>query len=187
MIEDLYVTNKICECDDGKPRSRKFETVDKLIVHRIGESLGSTGAQIAEAFRDTSRWAAGSYTGGQMPYHFVIRECGTVDQCLTLGDHAPHARRWNASGLAVAVIGDFRSIAPTPEQWDALKSFCGLWTLYGLKVYGHDELPGGSKDPSKACPGKMLNMNSLRIEAAAVAAELARDAIRLAGVSFQRG
>ena len=179
------INNIITRCDDGKPRSRKFETVDKLIIHRIGESLGTTGEEIAEAFRDTSKWAAGSYTGGEMPYHFIIRKDGTIDQCLTLGDHAPHARRWNASGLAVALIGDFRKHAPTPEQWDALKRFCGLWVLYGLKLYGHTELPGGSKDPSKSCPGNMLDMDELRREAEAHAAELARTAVEWAGVSFE--
>ncbi len=181
----MKIENVINQCDDGKPRSRKFETVDKLIVHRIGESLGTTGEEIAEAFRNTSKWAAGSYTGGEIPYHFIVRTDGTIDQCLTLGDHAPHARRWNASGLAVALIGDFRSIAPTPEQWDALTRFCGLWVLYGLKLYGHDELPGGSKDPSKACPGVMLNMDTLRIEAEATAAEYAKTAVEWSGVSFE--
>ena len=171
----MHIRNKIDICDDGKPRSRKFEHVDKLIIHRIGDTLGETGVEIA----------AGSYTGGNMPYHFVIRKTGVIDQCLTLGDNAPHARRWNASGLAVAVVGDFRVHEPTLAQREALKAFCGLWLLYGLEVVGHDELPGASKDKNKQCPGHKLEMNQLRHDAAAYAAQHARQCVEACGIDFR--
>ena len=181
----MHIRNKIDICDDGKPRSRKFDHVDKLIVHRIGDSLGETGVEIAAAFRDESTYAAGSYTGGNMPYHFVIRKTGVIDQCLTLSDHAPHARRWNASGLAVAVVGDFRVHEPAPAQVEALRAFCGLRVLYGLQVVGHTELPGASKDKNKQCPGNKLNMNQLRSDAAAYAAQHARQMVEACGIDFR--
>ena len=187
MTNQLLIRNRIAECNDGKHRSRNFENVDRLIVHRIGASLGADGPTIAAAFRDQSRFAAGSYTGGEMPYHFVIRENGTVDQCLTLGDNAPHARRFNVSGLAVGVIGDFRRHAPTPEQWQALREFCGLWLLYGLDVYGHDELPGGSKNPAKQCPGRFLDLPTLRIEASSFADNEAQALLQMSGICFSSG
>ena len=186
-MNSLFIRNQIAHCSDEKPRGRKFENVDKLIIHRVGASLGGNGPSIAAAFRDQSQFAAGSYTGGEMPYHFVLRENGIIDQCLTLGDHAPHARRFNATGLALAVVGDFRIAAPGVDQWEALRAFCGLWFLYGLEVYGHDELPGASKDPAKACPGRFLDMNVLRIEASSSADNEAQSLLQMYGFDFSSG
>ena len=70
----MVIFDRIIECDDGKPREREIVDLKKVIIHKIGRELGATGPEIALAFRDTSKYAAGSYTGGQFPYNFVIRE-----------------------------------------------------------------------------------------------------------------
>jgi len=88
----MVIFDRINECDDGKPRERELVKLKKVVVHKIGKELGSTGVEIARAFRDTSKYAAGSYTGGQMPYTFIIRVDGSIDQCLTLKDTGPHAK-----------------------------------------------------------------------------------------------
>tara|TARA_R100000234_G_scaffold37634_1_gene22268 strand:+ start:1762 stop:2322 length:561 start_codon:yes stop_codon:yes gene_type:complete len=181
----MQVEDVIAQCDDGKPRRRDFESVTKLIVHRIGGELGKDAIEIAKSFQDTRRFKAGAYTDGNMPYHFIITRHGRVQQALTLGDHAPHAKRFNSTGLAVALIGDFRVYPPSFEQYEALKRFAGFWRLYGLEVHGHTELHGASSDPNKACPGHLLNMQKLRADADEVAAELARGMLEFQGVSFR--
>lgn len=181
----MQVEDVIAQCDDGRLRRRDFESVSKLIVHRIGGELGKDAIEISKAFQDTRKYKAGSYTGGHMPYHFVINRDGRVQQALTLGDNAPHAKRYNSTGVAVALIGDFRVYPPSFEQYDALKRFAGFWRLYGLEIHGHDELHGASSDPNKACPGHLLPMGKLRSDADEVAAELARGMLEFQGVTFR--
>jgi len=181
----MQVEDVIAQCDDGRLRRRDFESVTKLIVHRIGGELGKDAIEISKAFQDTRKYKAGSYTGGHMPYHFVINRAGRVQQALTLGDNAPHAKRYNSTGVAVALIGDFRVYPPSFEQYEALKRFAGFWRLYGLEIHGHDELHGASSDPSKACPGHLLPMSKLRSDADEVAAELARAMLEFQGVTFR--
>lgn len=161
----LKIRDVIELCDDKKPRSRKWEKVDRLVVHRIGESLGHDAISISEKFNDQSKYAAGSYTGGNVPYHFFIPKSGTVEQALELGDNAPHARRFNARALAVACIGDFRVEKPTQAQYQSLTEICGLFRLLGLSIWGHSELPGGRSNASKQCPGPLLDMSQLRVDA----------------------
>jgi hypothetical protein len=159
-----YVINKITECDDGKPRMREISKIEKVVVHKVGDSLGETGPEIARSFKDTSKYAAGSYTGGEMPYTFIIRKDGTIDQCLPMTDTGPHARKWNSSSVSVACIGDFTKHAPTNEQECALIDLLTALAGYGLTIHGHTELPGSSSDPKKQCPGPHLDLNAMRNE-----------------------
>ena len=160
----MVVINQIEECNDGKDRPREISRIEKVVVHKIGPALGETGAAIARSFRDTSKFAAGSYTGGQMPYTFIIRTDGTIDQCLQLTDIGPHAKRWNTSSVSIALIGDFTKHEPTNAQFCSLIELCVPLYSYGMTIHGHTELPGSSGDPSKQCPGAYLDLNLLRTE-----------------------
>jgi N-acetyl-anhydromuramyl-L-alanine amidase AmpD len=68
--------------------------------------------------------------------------------------------------IAVAALGDFRSRAPHMPQWAGLTLLCchlaAKYRISPLSVVGHDEIPGGSSDPDKQCPGRYLNMDFLR-------------------------
>lgn len=160
----MVIFDRVAECDDGKPRERKLVKLQKVIIHKIGKELGSTGVEVAKAFKDTSKYAAGSYTGGQMPYTFVIRVDGSIDQCLGLEDIGPHAKRWNTESVSIAVLGDFTKHEPTPDQWISLIELCIELASYGLTIHGHTELPGSSSDPAKQCPGPLLDLDALRSE-----------------------
>lgn len=162
----MVIFDKIAECDDGKPRARELVKLQKLVIHKIGKELGGTGPEIAAAFRDTSKYAAGSYTGGQHPYTFIIRVDGSIDQCLGIKDTGPHAKRWNSQSVSVALIGDFTKHPPTDDQWLSLIELCIEFASYGLTIHGHTELPGSSSDPKKACPGPLLDLDLLRSEVA---------------------
>ena len=101
-----------------------------------------------------------------MPYTFIIRTDGSIDQCLGLKDIGPHAKRWNTQSVSIAVIGDFTRHSPTDEQWLSLIELCIELNSYGLTIHGHTELPGSSSDPAKQCPGPLLDLDQLRAEVA---------------------
>lgn len=170
----MRVVDRRAACDDRRHRTVGAEQRQLVVVHRFGGARLPhiySAAGIAAWYRDNQEW-----TGGQMPYHFVILRDGTVEQALDLSDVGPHARRWNVPGLGVAAIGDFREHPPTLDQMAAAKALtAGLVAWIGRGPYdailGHDELPGGSSDPEKRCPGVHWDMGDFRT---AVALEVAR-------------
>ena len=159
----LNFVNVIDQCDDGKPVERDLEGIDTIAVHRIGKSLGEDAVTICRRFIDDPKVA--KYTGGEVPYTFIISDEGTIWQCLPVSEIGAHARRWNAQALGVACIGDFRKHEMPPVQHKKLIKLCAA-LQFGfpneLVVKGHDELPGGSSDPDKRCPGDKLDMNEVR-------------------------
>lgn len=159
--------------DDGKPHLRELEKLEKIAVHRVGYDhptgtwLGKNAVEICKRFVKDP--AIARYTGGEVPYTFIIGQRGEVWQCLPLSDAGRHARRWNSVAIGVALVGDFRFFKPTPSQHRAAVWLCSLlcWALGfdpAKAVAGHDELPGGRKDKSKRCPGENLPMDVFRAE-----------------------
>lgn len=148
-------------------KTRSYKSIQGLAIHRIGSSVGRNGLEIARAFQDTSKYAAGSYTGGKCPYHFIIRddEYGTVDQLVAIYDVAPHSAYWNHSYIGIACIGDFRAHPPNSAQWESCVNLCAYLLLGlpdGISIMGHTELPHSGKDPDKECPGKFWEMEKFR-------------------------
>ena len=189
----IVVHNRIAQCDDGRRRALAMESMTLHMQHRISfagddgagvwddvhtvpdEQL--TGPLVARRFMDRRRYRddkardwrdrPGSYTGGEMPYPFVGRVDGFIDQCLEVGDYGPHARRWSWHAVATAWVGDFRSSRPTSAQWAAAVEWAALWSAWSCPPKGHDEAAGGSADSSKQCPGQMFSMDDLRQQSAA--------------------
>jgi hypothetical protein len=182
----MIIRNCIGLCQDPRRREIPPERYTVTAVHRISfandrptdwfpdvEPIPDdelTGPLMASRFLDTRQvghfdhhWAdrPGSYSGGETPYHLLVRTDGTIDQCLEIGDMGSHARRWNTSALGVAVVGDFRSHPPTAKQWDSLVDICALLLSWGCCVRGHDEMLGAG-NPDKRCPGRHLDMAQLR-------------------------
>lgn len=137
-------------------------------MHR---TIGETVEESIAEFKKTEKFDAGWYTGGVYPYHFFIGHAG-VYQCLPIGRIGPAAlRKLNETGIHVALSGDFRQRMPTPQQLAQLKELLvDLMNCFNgeVMIVGHTEdveLANlkGSKDPSKVCPGKYLDMYSLRL------------------------
>jgi len=155
-----------------------------IVVHRL--SLASfdeeanpdpipdhllTGAELVQRFRNR---ALG--TGGATPYHaLVCLDNGAhVEQLLRLsvrGAHAGDVRQgpehvgYNWRSLAVAVVGNADERHITGSQYTSLVRVCSQWLPMragGLFVEGHTFLPGASKDPNKRCPGRFLDMDTVR-------------------------
>jgi len=167
----LLVNNVIGECYDAtRYQRRALSHLTHAVCHRISfapevKDVDLTGAMVAKKFQNTDKYEAGSYTGGKMPYPFIIRTSGVIDQCVPVKAITPHARKWNRQGLAVAVVGDFRNRAPTPVQWHTLQDFLACWHAYGLEITGHDSLEGGSSNSNKKCPGWMFGLGVLKEDA----------------------
>lgn len=159
----LNLVNVIDQCDDGKPVERDHKGIDTIAVHRIGKSLGEDAVTICRRFIDDP--AVAKYTGAEVPYTFIIGIKGRLWQCLPVSEIGAHARRWNAQAIGVACIGDFRKHEMPPIQFDKLIRLSAAlqyaWPNV-LQVKGHDELPGGSSDPNKRCPGDKLDMDHVR-------------------------
>ena len=107
----IRITDRIAECDDGKRRPRHGAPTG-ITIHRIGLSLVHDMIGLAAAFRDTSPYAAGAYTGGELPYSLLVLPSGDIEQGLALDDVGPHARKWSSPTIGVALLGDFRAHAP---------------------------------------------------------------------------
>lgn len=184
----MKVNNVIALCTDGKQHNRNLAAINKIIIHRIEPELGSTAIELAKSFKNTTKYAAGYYTGGEMPYTFVVREDGQVDQALSISDWGPHARKYNVEGLGVAIIGNLDKKECHAIQWVNTIELCKqlTWWLGEAKpvIYGHTELEGASSDPSKKCPGKFFDMNAFRAEVSLAISKEGRDSLTAQGVVF---
>jgi hypothetical protein len=139
------------------------------------------GPLVAQRFMDERRVASndrrgdgadwrdrpGAYTGGEIPYTFLGLMSGKVDQMLAVTEYGPHARRWSWGGVSYAVSGDFTHDEPTGEQWQSAVEIGSLFVAWLGKhpvecVFGHTELPGGSSDAQKQCPGHNWDMDKFR-------------------------
>jgi len=152
-------------------KRRKLDAIKSITVHRIKDRKDyfRWAGDLAYAFADTSKYAAGSYTGGKMPYHFFIDQWGNVHQMLSLDCIGPGARGINKQSVHIAVSGDFRKEHPTTAQLHSLKLLCvKLQLVLGVKeVRGHTEKGFSGRMQAavgKQCPGQHLNMDALRTQ-----------------------
>lgn len=156
----MKILDRIAQCDDGRHRAAGLAERMRLAIHRT--EAGTDAASIARTYREHPQ--ARAVTAGQMPYTFVVTRGARVEQALPLHEHGPHARAWSDSSIGIGCIGDFRTEAIGMDQFNALVRLCAhlcRW-LGAVEVFGHDEMPGASRDAGKECPGRYINMASLR-------------------------
>lgn len=172
--------------DDKKPHYRDAWGLNTVGIHRIWFDDWEldeehTPVEICRRFIDDPDIA--KYTRGELAYTIMIDAVGRRWQILELSDIGQHASVWNTPALGIGVIGDFRKRPPTRAQMIALIDLCsdlcpalgidpmGKSSHRGLEapsLAGHDELPRGSKDATKRCPGNLLPMDQLRWDVAAM-------------------
>jgi hypothetical protein len=175
---NLAIENRIEACRDGVRHERDPEAIVGVSIHRIDLSKfgAEDAASIAKAFREIPELR--KVTGGEMPYSVFALKDGRLQQALEVGDAGPHARKWSTPMVAFAALGDFTREGYRLGQWTGLARltalFCvrqgwrasDVWrTIEGRhvrRVCGHDELPGGSSDLKKECPGKLWPMAKFR-------------------------
>jgi hypothetical protein len=206
----IRIIDAIAECDDGITTERNRSKIKRIVVHRVGKdmkygiNLGDTAWEISDHFtgKNDQYPEVKKATGGENAYTLMIGgDCGDSQwdgvawQILHPDDVGHHARRWwNVTALGIACIGDFRIKAVSPKQYEALVAVCAeLCPLLGIDplgyddrkvpyLAGHDQLPGGSSDPNKECPGMYLPMDRVRADVSMVIKSGAGERLRDLGM-----
>lgn len=97
-------------------------------------------------------------------YHFGVENLrGATEILIGRMPHevGAHCRGNNYNSLGVLCVGNFDNEAPSKAKWNALKKLISyLMKCFQIEmIYGHGEL-----DARKTCPGKMFDMDRLRLE-----------------------
>jgi hypothetical protein len=165
----LRLVNRIEECDDGLHKMRPGTSIEGITLHMFAVPSVIDAAGIASFYRQNRQW-----TGGQMPYTYVVLPSGVIEQALPIWEIGPHALRWSAPTIGVVHIGDFNKHAPPAEQWassvDLVAELCSALELDPLArdaggvhvVAGHTERPRATKAKNKDCPGKLFPLTEYR-------------------------
>lgn len=163
------VNNRIAECyserADGRDNLSR-DAVRYLVLHRISlanHDAAANPAPLVDAELDGPGLAhrfrnKGLGTGGKVPYHFLVRTDGAVDQLLPLSVRGSHAIGANSSSWAIAVVGEHR-VANVDQIESVIRLCAALVPLapYGARIIGHDEIRGGSADARKVCPRPVVD------------------------------
>lgn len=166
----LMIRDRTRECGDGRVTINPRDQLRYLVIHRI--SLTALGIDdrdldvvtMCKAFQDPRK--VGGYTGNQNPYALLVRNPeGFIEQATPLLERGAHAAAWNPQTIGIAIAGDFRNKRPDPRQWHrAVLLAAAISQAFSVGVVGHDELPGGSRDRDKRCPGRYWPMILFRSE-----------------------
>lgn len=164
----MRIIDSTLECSrlGNQPRLRNAE-IDTIVVHRFGPEIPEwpkllSAADIARAFGEHPDLHR---TIGRMPYHFVVWDHGITEQAVAVRYQTPHAKAWNHRSVGVALFGDFRETKINAAQFASAAVLCrALCSVYTAQLKGHDELPGGSSDADKVCPGAGAMLADLKSE-----------------------
>jgi N-acetyl-anhydromuramyl-L-alanine amidase AmpD len=154
--------DRTTECYQGGAKPLLSPTL--LVVHRISLAAIEVpdelldGPTLARKFR--THFELRPVTGGLVPYHFLVRWDGLVEQLLPLEVCGAHAKEANAKSWAVAVVG---TTAANEAQQAGLLRVC-RWLLgkRPLEIVGHTDIEGASSDPDKRCPWPVVDVEGLR-------------------------
>ncbi len=153
--------------DSSKHKKRKLTDIKMFTMHRIMNRKFHfmCADELTDAFENTTRYAAGSYTGGKVPYHFFIDAEGGCYQLLPLAVIGPGAYGINKQSVHIAVSGDFRAHSPTMDQIWTTVCLCEKMQLaLGPKeIRGHTEF-GVQSLRNKKCPGELFPLDKIRDE-----------------------
>jgi hypothetical protein len=103
-------------------------------------------------------------TGCMRPYHVLIRQDGTVDQCLKLMLRGSHGIIYNSTTLAVVTAGE---AGLTPEQRAVLPAVLADMLLLtdGSPIVGHTSMPAATRPGHPICPHPTTDVQALTNEA----------------------
>lgn len=147
-----------------------------IVLHTVGVKGDSSVAVIRKYHRSLG-WK-------DIGYHFLVRKSGLVEPGRPLTQTGAHAQGANDTiGICVAGDGDTEAwtLAQTEAVLKLIVAHCRANGWGADKVAGHREAQAvfGGAPTGKTCPGKLVDMVSVR---AAVARELARPTGAKAGL-----
>ena len=116
----------------------------------------------------------------ELGYHFVIGNgTNSGDGQIEVGPRWPKQKwgahdnaldnRYNTNGIGICLIGNFNDTHPTPRQISSLVRL----VVYLMRTYDipADRILGHGETKITQCPGRFLNVASIRAEAARLVAE----------------
>lgn len=124
--------------------SRPLAQITHLVIHHTGVAA-EVGPEVIAGYHVADlNWPG-------IGYHYVVYPDGRVVQTNALTTITYHARQFNAASVGIALLGDFESAPPPPNQLDAVAALC-VWLRRGLHlpvgaIQGHRELV------NVTCPG----------------------------------
>ena len=112
------------------------------------------------SFNDIKNLHVNEYNWNDIGYHFVIDEQGNILNGRDLDKIGAHVYGYNDDSIGICLIGNFDLTFPNTLQLSSLfKLIYELKIKYGIReIKGHNEFP----NVEKTCPGKNLNINSIR-------------------------
>ncbi len=142
-----------------------------IIIHHSDSSYGSA------AIMDQWHRARGF---DELGYHFVIGNgTNSGDGQIEVGPRWPKQKwgahdnaldnRYNTNGIGICLVGNFNNTHPSPKQ---LRSLIRL-VVYLMRTYDipADRVLGHGETKVTQCPGRFLNVASIRAQAARIVAE----------------
>jgi hypothetical protein len=142
-----------------------------IIIHHSDSAYGSA-AIIDQWHRDRGF--------DELGYHFVIGNgTNSGDGQIEVGPRWTKQKwgahdnaldnRYNTNGIGICLVGNFNNTRPTPKQ---LRSLVRL-VVYLMRTYDipADRVLGHGETKVTQCPGRLLNMASIRAQAARIIAE----------------
>lgn len=141
-----------------------------LVVHTVGVKGDASVASIRKfhVTKDDPRTAVKEGNGWRdIGYHFVIRKDGRVELGRPLDQAGAHLEGANDT-WGVCIAGDGDSELWTPAQLEAFldlaEVLCKQQGWGADRVVGHREGPAkfSARPTSKRCPGRLVNMATIR-------------------------
>jgi hypothetical protein len=141
-----------------------------IIIHHSDSAYGSA-AIIDKWHRDRGF--------DELGYHFVIGNgTNSADGQIEVGPRWPKQKwgahdnaldnRYNTNGIGICLVGNFNATHPTPKQIHSLVKL----VAYLMKTYNipPDRVLGHGETKTTECPGRYLNVASIRSQAERVLA-----------------
>lgn len=141
--------------------------VDVLVVHHTAIPVRGDGRRPIERMRALYEYHAKNRGWGDIGYHFVIDEEGQIYEGRNGGRYVVggHVYCANVGSIGIALMGNFESEKPTPQQVRSLKwLMTDLADVYDINLQRSVSYHGKRMDPiqghsgliSTACPGYFL-------------------------------
>lgn len=152
--------------------------IDRIFIHTAAHGTVKTGVVHDTTAAEITQWhlARGFDTIG---YHFVIRFDGGIELGRSLETAGAHVKGVNARSVGICLSGHGDIKPPTDKQMESLlrlvTDLCTKFNVPVANVLGHKEVnkliaDGKVQDKyrtDKSCPGKFVDMNSIRMALAA--------------------
>jgi len=177
----IQIVNRIAECLDSTHTLRpRGDNTEGEVIHRWSID-GADAKSIADIERTMPA------LGSRMTYTFVVRPHGLIEQALPLDVLGWHAKGYSRTWVGIVCVGDFRHHPMPPVQYDSLVDLLAMLSQRrgSINVRGHDQLDGGSADPNKECPGRLLSIPDLHESVKLWLRSQATNTLAQAGVVFR--